>query len=338
MGQDGVVTYSTQHTRICGPTDRPGDVNDALTGQSIGRVNDIEVGVDASRAEREVFVSLLPHGFSNATEAGVFVMYHDYEPVAGAVQGAFLPIAGVFEIVIVGLTLGLVPALRRLTRQIPAQMEEIERRAYFDPLTSLPNRALLEDRLGQALARGRREGTQTGVLLMDINGFKDVNDTLGRSSGDELLARVAERLEQALRETDSLPRLSGDEFAVIVPNASQKTLVAVSEQVDRALERPFPLADVPLDVSVGAGAALAPEHGDSVQLLLQHAEVAMYHAEQARVSLVLYKPENDTSDADRLALLAELRQAIEENQFVLHYQPKAEMKTYVMRGVKVLVR
>jgi len=296
------------------------------------------VSVDGVSSEREVHASLLPFGFADETQAGVFGIYQDYAPIAGAAQGSFLPIAGVFEIVVVALTLGLVPALRRLTRRIQAQMEEIERRAYVDPLTELPNRVLLEDRLDQALATARGENNRVGLLLMDVDRFKDVNDTLGHEAGDELLRVVGRRLRDGLRETNSLARLGGDEFAVLLPDCANATLADLAKRIEMMLREPVTLAGLPIGVSVSIGAALAPEHGDNTSLLLQHAEVAMYQAKQARVSFVMYDPATNTTDADRLALVAELRQAIDRNQFVLEYQPKANMQTGTIHGVEALVR
>jgi diguanylate cyclase len=211
--------------------------------------------------------------------------------------------------------------------------------ALHDPLTGLPNRILLRDRTGQAIRQSDRELVPAALLLLDLDRFKEVNDTLGHHYGDQLLVQVGQRLQAALRKVDTVARLGGDEFAVLLPRIeAAEGAVTVAEKLQAALEEPFLLEGLSLDVEASIGVALYPEHGSDPEELLQRADIAMYVAKDTHAGFVLFDPSLDQHSPRRLALLGELRRAIDHQQLVLHYQPKVDAHTGQMLGVEALVR
>jgi diguanylate cyclase (GGDEF)-like protein/PAS domain S-box-containing protein len=215
---------------------------------------------------------------------------------------------------------------------------ELRHQAFHDPLTGLPNRALLHDRLEQAIRLAHRDGGPLALLLMDLDRFKEVNDTLGHQQGDALLQQVCQRLRDALRASDTVARLGGDEFAVLLPETDEAGATAVARQLLRVLEQPFLLEGQPVDVGASLGLALHPAHGTDAATLLRRADVAMYVAKRAGGGYTVFSAEHDRHSPDRLALVGELRQAIEQEQLTLHYQPKVGVRTGTVTGVEALVR
>jgi diguanylate cyclase (GGDEF)-like protein len=220
-----------------------------------------------------------------------------------------------------------------------AYQRRIKHQALSDPLTGLPNRTLLHDRTGQAIRQADRELLPTGLLLLDLDRFKEVNDTLGHHYGDQLLVQVGQRLQGALRAVDTVARLGGDEFAILLPRiATGEGALAVAGKLQTALEEPFVLEGLSVDVEASIGVALYPEHGNDPEELLQHADIAMYAAKDTHAGFVLFDPSLDQHSPRRLALLGELRRAIDHQQLLLHYQPKVDAHTGQMLGVEALVR
>jgi diguanylate cyclase (GGDEF)-like protein len=225
------------------------------------------------------------------------------------------------------------------SRTLRQQAEVNEHQALHDALTELPNRTLFHDRVGQALAVSRRERIPVAVMIMDLDRFKEVNDTLGHASGDELLMQVGVRLRAALRESDTVARLGGDEFGVLLPKVVDSVAAAsVARKLRKALEEPFTIYGLALQIEASVGIALYPEHGDDVHLLLQRADVAMYVAKEQPGGCEIYAKERDDYSPDRLTMLTELRRAIDQGELVLHYQPKAELRSGEVKGVEALVR
>jgi diguanylate cyclase (GGDEF)-like protein len=225
------------------------------------------------------------------------------------------------------------------SKTLRRQAEVNEHQALHDALTDLPNRTLFHDRVHQALASARREHIAAAVMIMDLDRFKEVNDTLGHASGDELLKQVGLRLRDSLRESDTVARLGGDEFGVLLPKVvDAEAAVAVARKLRTTLEEPFTLHGLALRMEASIGIALFPDHGSDVQSLLQRADVAMYVAKEHPSGCELYARERDEYSPDRLTLLTELRRGIDRGQLLLHFQPKADLRTGDIQGVEALVR
>jgi len=215
----------------------------------------------------------------------------------------------------------------------------LTRQAFTDQLTGLPNRALLHDRTQQAIRLAGRQGLTAALLLLDLDRFKEVNDTLGHHHGDLLLQQVAERLRDTLRDSDTVARLGGDEFAVLLPQiASVKEATAVADKLSAAIEAPFTLDGLTLDVDASIGVAAYPDHATDVNELLQRADVAMYAAKAAHDGYTVYDPSLDQHNPRRLGLLGQLRRALAAGELVVHYQPKADARSARILGVEALVR
>ena len=238
-----------------------------------------------------------------------------------------------------------VQQLRVLNRDLSeeiARREQSERslqhQALHDVLTGLPNRTLLADRVQQALAASRRDGQPLGLLLMDLDRFKEVNDTFGHHHGDLVLQEIGRRLQASLRESDTIARLGGDEFAVLLPQTDAAGAVKAAGGLLEILAQPLLLEGRAFEVGASVGIALYPDHGDDAATLLRRADVAMYASKRAGTHHTVYEPEHDQNSPDRLALVGELRRAIEEDELVLHYQPKMDLRTGRVMGAEALVR
>lgn len=239
----------------------------------------------------------------------------------------------------------MIPVIERELREVKVRRERaqaeqtIKYLAYYDPLTSLPNRILLLERLQQAVLDGQRGQHPVALLLMDLNHFKEINDTLGHRYGDILLYQVGSRIKRVLFEPDMVSRLGGDEFAVLLPRlAAAEHINVVIQKILKALEEPFLIENLPIAVEASIGIALYPDHGADAETLFQRADVAMYAAKRTGSGYAVYVAELDQHSPRRLALMGELRQAIEQNQLLLHYQPKISLMTGHVIGVEALVR
>ena len=236
-------------------------------------------------------------------------------------DGSALPVDySASPIVSGGDRLGTVIAFHDISER-KQQTAALEHQALHDALTALPNRVLLQDRLEQALRAALRSGEPLALLVMDLDGFKEVNDTLGHQAGDTILQQVAQRLNAALRDSDTVARLGGDEFAVLLPGVGAAGALVTARKLLHTIEQTATVDDFAIDVGASIGVALFPEHGDEPEALLRRADVAMYVAKRNRGGVEIYAPEQDKHTPDRLAMLSELRGAIEADQLVLHYQP-----------------
>ncbi len=216
---------------------------------------------------------------------------------------------------------------------------ELTRQAFADQLTGLPNRALLQDRAEQALHQAGRHGQLVGLLLIDLNRFKDVNDTLGHRTGDIMLRQAADRLRVAVRDTDTVARLGGDEFAVLLPQISTvEDAIGVAEKLQAAIADPFLVEGLSLDIDASIGLSTYPQHARSPEELMQRADVAMYAAKAGHQDYVVYEPRLDEHNPRRLRLLSQLRRAIATGELVVFYQPKAEAHSGRAIGLEALVR
>jgi diguanylate cyclase (GGDEF)-like protein len=214
-----------------------------------------------------------------------------------------------------------------------------EHQALHDVLTGLPNRALFRDRMHQAIAAARRSHHLVAVMVIDLDRFKEVNDTLGHHVGDLLLAQVGPRLAGCLRESDTVARLGGDEFGIVLPALlDYETAPKVAAKLLSALDEPFMVHGLELDVGASIGVTLFPEHGEDPDALLQRADVAMYQAKQQTGGFEIYALDRDPHSVGRLAMSTDLRRAVEEGQLTLFYQPKADLRTGRVIGVEALLR
>jgi diguanylate cyclase (GGDEF)-like protein len=216
---------------------------------------------------------------------------------------------------------------------------ERQQQALHDDLTGLPNRVLLQDRVTRLLL-DRADGSRSlAVMLLDLDHFKEINDTLGHHVGDVLIREVGQRLQTAVRECDTVARLGGDEFAVLVAAmTSNDDAVQVAERMVTALREPFTIEGVRLDVQASIGIAISPQHGSDVETLIQRADVALYTAKEERGCWAMYSPESDRYTMERLALLGELRAGLETAQLSVFYQPKSDAHTGVVLGMEALAR
>jgi diguanylate cyclase (GGDEF)-like protein/PAS domain S-box-containing protein len=230
-------------------------------------------------------------------------------------------------------------AILRDISQRKAQHAELERMALHDALTGLPNRTLLNDRIAHAINAARRSGEAMAVLLLDLDRFKEVNDTLGHLVGDRLLTMIGPRLRRPLREADTVARLGGDEFAILLPGPTEvPAACGIAERIVEAFREPFVVDEMALEVGISIGVALYPEHGEAAERLLQHADAAMYAAKRNGFGFVVYNAETEGNRARRLGLTGELRRAIEDDQLSLSFQPKVDAREGTLAGVEALLR
>lgn len=225
--------------------------------------------------------------------------------------------------------------------QLKRKEEELRHLAHHDLLTGLPNRLLFKDRLQQARARALRDGEGMALLLLDLDRFKEINDSLGHAAGDALLREVAQRLTRSVRAVDTVARLGGDEFAVVLGELERAEDAArVAEKLRAALAAPLLLAGHELALSASIGIAwLRPTSEDEpAEQLLEQADTAMYQAKRNGQAYAFFVPEMHEASRRRLALEAELRRALEERQFVLHYQPQVDPRSHAVVGAEALLR
>jgi diguanylate cyclase (GGDEF)-like protein len=263
-------------------------------------------------------------------------------PYAAAAQRAWAETRQTALLVVGGLGvlwLLLFRTVFNASRQLRRSAQENAELALLDALTGLPNRRLLSDRLERAAAASARTGVSVGLLLLDVDRFKEVNDTLGHPRGDKLLKQIAERLSGAVRDADTVARLGGDEFAILMPTvASLADAEAFGRRIGATFDEPFDLDGLVLHVDSSIGLALLPDHADDVTTLLQRADVAMYTAKAAHLGVATYSAAGDEHSPARLILLGDLRQAMDTDQLAMHYQPKVDLKTGEVVGLEALIR
>jgi diguanylate cyclase (GGDEF)-like protein len=234
-----------------------------------------------------------------------------------------------------GAAIGRAVLVDRLRREAADKV----RASLHDPLSGLPNRRHFHDLLEKALADARTQGTGVAVMLLDLDRFKEINDALGHETGDHLLREVAERLRGHLADRGVVARLGGDEFAAFVPtDGSPEAALAEATELGAVLERAIRMDPLTLTVRASIGVAAAPRHGADAPTLVRHADVAMYAAKESRSGVRLYDPAVDVNSPQRLALIADLRDAVERRELVVAYQPKVDPSTGRVTGAEALAR
>ena len=236
--------------------------------------------------------------------------------------------------------LTLINSFNSLRRQIHQRQIALQHQALNDSLTGLPNRALLQDRLEQAIHMAHRQNTSLAVLLLDLDRFKDINDTLGHPSGDNVLQQIAKRLLGCIRESDTVARLGGDEFAIIVPDTNQGQLKEFVECVGTVIGQVIEVDSHKLYVAVSIGVAFYPHHGDDPMTLIRNADIAMYEAKRNSLKYMIYNDSLDQQNIENLSLLGDLRIELENptGQLQVHYQPQFELFNRTVTGVEALLR
>jgi diguanylate cyclase (GGDEF)-like protein len=339
----GRIVYSDDHALIGRSPGESDDLEDALRGEP----DPAEVVTPAVHTETasevglgrlvEVYVPL--HFIDSGPPAGVFEIYLSYRPIAAAIGRdentivllVFLGLALLWAI----LFRIVASASRRLSRQA----RENDRLARYDQLTGLPNRTLFRERLAQTFSDGSPAAREVAVLLLDIDAFKQINDTLGHRTGDEVLREVARRLQPRLGAEALLARLGNDEYAILQPlEGAVAEALAVAGAAQAAMEAPITLDGVALNVEVSIGIAVAPDHAHDADTLLQRADMALDRARSHRGRVEVYSPAYDQSGAARLALLGEVRPALERGEFVLFYQPQLDLASGRVNSVEALLR
>lgn len=232
----------------------------------------------------------------------------------------------------------LVDAFNTMRQQVQARQTALEYHALHDSLTKLGNRNRLTDRLKQAISTAEQDNSTLALLVLDLNHFKEINDTLGHPAGDQLLIEVGLRLSSLLRDTDTIVRLGGDEFAILLPTAHEPHAVQVAEKIALELTRPFALDGQQLYTSASVGITIYPQHGIDDRTLIQRADIAMYQAKHHKANLAIYDAEQDQHSLERLGLMADLRQAIKQNKLQLFFQPQANFSNGIVIGMEALLR
>jgi diguanylate cyclase len=226
------------------------------------------------------------------------------------------------------------------TEKLEAANRQLRHLATHDAATGLPNRVLLDDRLAQAMAHAHRDGHTFAVLLLDLDRFKQINDSLGHHAGDTVLKEISARLSQAVRDIDTVARIGGDEFVIVVsPHAPREEAAAVAERLKEALRTPLAISGVDIHVTASVGIALYPQDGTSADSLLVHADAAMYCAKQrGRNNVQWFSRQMDEATLERFSLESDLHEALRRGQLELFYQPKADVATGEVHSAEALVR
>lgn len=233
-------------------------------------------------------------------------------------------------------------SLEERIRQRTSEMENLAasmaHQAMHDPLTGLANRVLVVERLQSSISSARRKSLRTAFMILDLNNFKEVNDTMGHPAGDVILKEAAGRLPRALRDSDMVGRLGGDEFAVVLPETDEKQALIVGQKILDCFVENFELDTQNVSVGVSIGVAIFPDHGGDHDALIRRADVAMYEAKRNGAGIAVYNSSADQYSQRRLTLMADLRSAIENDQLVLYYQPQVNLSTNKVVSVEALVR
>ncbi len=365
----GALMYSSNDTEVAFPdTERLNaviasgqadarvldDVNQVdreTAGATIQQVLDVYVPVLASHAQDLSGLQIgapipdqptLAPGESDEV-IGVAEVMLDHSDALGALTEARQTVTVVVGLGLVALWVLLFRTVHGTSKRLQSSAIENARLALLDSLTGLPNRRLLADRMRRDVADALATGGRVGLVLLDIDRFKDINDSLGHDHGDELLEQVAERLRGALRDEDVVARLGGDEFAVLLPDVRS---VANAEHLARRVRQlfvpPFQLGEMSLHVETSVGVACIPDHASDASSLMRTADVAMYTAKNHRTGVAVYDPDEDHSSPQRLVLLGDLHHAIDapadRPELVMHYQPKIALDSGRTVGYEALMR
>jgi diguanylate cyclase (GGDEF)-like protein len=346
--RDGDIVWSDDPDRI-GETTDSAEFRAALAGQVVSGFSHSTTDSDDSEiGDRRLLEVYVPLQFEDRdAPSGVVELYLPYAPVAEAVESDLATLTwtlavglSVFYAALFRIVAGASRRLRRQTDELRRSADRDRHQATHDVLTGLPNRELLLERTGRALEQAARGPGGVALVLVDLDRFKEVNDTLGHGYGDALLRQVGPRIRSALRDGDTVARLGGDEFAVLLPAVEGVAEArGVGERLREALHRSFDVDGVALDVEASVGIAVSPWHGGVAEHLLRNADVAMYTAKELKGEAVVFDAGEHASAPNRLSLLGDLRRALDrDDELVLHYQPKITLAGERIEGVEALLR
>jgi diguanylate cyclase (GGDEF)-like protein len=286
----------------------------------------------------DVYVPIVPE--AGDRPVGVAEVALDYSTTEAAVTDAVRTVAVIVTLGLLVVWLLLYRTVHGASRRLRSTADENARLALLDPLTGLPNRRLLAERLEAAVTDAHQSRSHVGLLLLDVDRFKEINDSLGHDRGDQLLVQVADRLRVIVRDTDTVARLGGDEFAVLLRTVRSVDDAAMfAERVLGVFAAPFGIDGLELHVETSIGLALLPDHADDALSLMKRADVAMYVAKAGRRGMSVYEPNGDVNSPARLILLADLRKALDcDDQLSVHYQPKLDLNSREIVGLEALLR
>jgi diguanylate cyclase len=335
---DGTVVFATDNAGLHDPADD--EALDAAHGEVETEIThlDADNNPDGPQGVRVAEVYWPLTAGTPVHQVGVLEVYLPYAPIARDVDAGLGALYRDLAIGLFVLYLLLFGISFSVTRRLRAQVARNAHLAEHDTLTGLPNRALFHRRVREALEAAGPSGVVT-VAVIDLDRFKEVNDTLGHGNGDALLRELGRRLGEAVRGEDTVARLGGDEFGVVLTGsqASHDVRMALFRLLE-LLQEEVDVGGLPLAVDASIGFAMSPEDGADVDTLLQHADVAMYVAKDGPTPVVRYDQGHDHYDSGKLALVGELRRAISGDELVLHYQPKAWVATGEITAMEALVR
>jgi diguanylate cyclase (GGDEF)-like protein len=329
---DGLVTYSTDH-RFIGERDGDAGAAEAATGTIVSRTT---TGSTAGAEDgTKVLETFTPVGPSRAPH-GAAAIVQSYEPIERDAKRALFWVGGVLEGLLLVLFVIFVPLLARVTQRIRRQIEKIHFQALYDELTGLPNHAHLRERLDLAIARADSGGRRVACVLLDVDHFQEINDTLGHDAGDEVLRELGSRLRTLVDEDTLLSRPMSDQFVVVLEYETEEDVAALGSRLRAAVEEPLEVHGILLAVEGSVGIALHPQDGGDAESLLRHADVAVRAAKVRRLGVLAYSPADDPHDPAELGLVAELRGAAERGELVPRYQPKVDLARNVVTGFEAL--
>jgi diguanylate cyclase (GGDEF)-like protein len=349
FNRERTIVYHSQNPELVGKSSESDELGAALEGDLVsGFAHSADDGAGSEDGDHRLLEVYVPIQYAGADGPdGVMELYLPYAPVAEAVEAdvrTLILTLAVGLAVFYGVVFRVIAsASHRLQRQTAALQSSAERdrhRATHDSLTGLPNWVLLRDRLDQSLAAATRSAGEVALLLIDLDRFKEINDTLGHTCGDKLLRQVGPRLESVLREGDTVARLGGDEFAVLLPSVDGETEArAIAERLSQALHSAFDVDGVVLDVEASIGIVLSPWHGTDTEELLRNADIAMYAAKEMKAGAVVFTPDEHVTAPSRLTVLGDLRRALDgDDELFLNYQPKYTLDGERIEGAEALLR
>jgi diguanylate cyclase (GGDEF)-like protein len=349
FNSDRTIVFHSENPELVGETSGSGELGAALGGYVVsGFAHSADDGAGSEDGDRQLLEVYVPLQYDGAARPdGVIELYLPYAPVAAAVREdvrtmmiALGVSLAVFYVAVFRLIATASKKLRRQTEALHTSAERDRHQSTHDALTGLPNWALLRDRLERGLAAASRSAGEVAMLLIDLDRFKEINDTLGHSYGDRLLCQVGPRLQSVLREGDTVARLGGDEFAVLLPLVNGiGEAERVAERLRESLHRPFDVDGLALDVEASIGIVVSPWHGTDTEALLRNADIAMYAAKEVKAGAVVFQPEEHVSAPARLTVLGDLRRALEvTGELFLHYQPKYTLDGERIEGAEALLR